>query len=221
MYLQKKDNESLNKFKLRYLNLLFNEIKSKFPLRHTFVAMDAEKPVDEKYIPANGSVLCLTGKGVYYCFVPYCEPGSASHYHYRLNNIYEFIEGPLKSNIVTSSAPYDLMEINNLPSNLASVVERLSTLKQAMKESAKNDINKLKFGNETASSYEIFQSLMEECKLGNFNAFDDYMLKSKEFSDYAKEVTPDAKAFLTEQLKELANSSLVHEINEVVFDLIN
>jgi hypothetical protein len=216
MYLKKENNESNYDFKFRYLKIFIEEIKSTFYLRHSFELSCSHEPPNEKNIPALGSVIWLTDNGVYYYFIPYCEPGSEAYCKYRLNNINEFINGPLTRSVLTGNAPYDLKELNNLPENIREVSDRLEELNIEQKSAAREEMEFLKGDNENASTTDMFQKYKKHMEDNNYST--KFTQKSVEYCEYAKEITPIAHSYLKLLLSKLSSSDLAREINKVIFN---
>lgn len=216
MYIAQEKDESDFDFKLRCLEAFLQEIKSTFYLRDTYELTGSKEQPSEKNVPIKGATLWLTEDGVYYCFIPYCEPGSAPYGQYRLNSINEFIEGPLTKSVITGNAPYDLKELDNLPDNLQEISDRLVELKAAQKHAAQEQMEFLKGGNPDASLSDMFESYKKNIFANrNSNKFSD---KSDDYYGYAKEVTPIAQDYMKLLLSDLSSSELVSQINQSVFN---
>lgn len=216
MYIAKEKNESDFDFKMRCLGAFIEKVKSTFYLRDIFEASGSEEQLNENNVPNKGGVLWLSKDGVYYCFIPYCEPGSASYGQYRLNNINEFIDGPLTRSVITGNAPYDLKELDNLPENLQGISDRLGELKAAQKLAAQEQIEFLKGGNTNTSFTDMFEKYKKNI-LGN-GSLDKFSDKSDDYYGYAKEVTPVAQDYLKLLLSNLSTSELVRHVNKAVFN---
>jgi hypothetical protein len=216
MYIAQDKNESDFDFKLRCLEAFLKQIKSTFYLRKAFEVSGSDKQLDDKNVPIEGGVLWLTNEGVYYCFIPYCEPGSAPYGQYRLNNINEFIDGPLTKSVITGNAPYDLKELDNLPENLQEISDRLVDLKAVQKRAAQEQMESLKAGNADASFTDMFENYKKTIVANRSS--DKFSDKSDDYYSYAKQVTPIAQDYLKLLLSELTASELVGQINKLIFN---
>lgn len=211
--LHKTENETMDEFKARCLQVFIKYVESKFHLRHTFKAVHSEKPLNDTHIPPKGSVLCVTGGKVFYYYIPYSQPGSPEYSRYLLKSIYEFIAGPLKSQVVTDSAPYDLIEMEGLPEELNKIVARLVELKKEQKKAAKR-----KFGEgEGPCELNAFNKFMSLWARGDFRAIDDLFSEMERFHEYVSEVAPQARDYFSSLLDELAETDLSTKIEKIVF----
>jgi len=214
--LEKGESETVLDYKVRCLRTYILYIQDQFSLSHTFEVLHIDRSINESDIPSKGSVLSITGDEVHYYYVPYQEPGSPKVSQYSLSSIYEFIDGPLKTHLITKNASYDLVKVKGLPTELKDMVEHLEELKLEIKLIAKQELDALK-QDKDESQTDTFINYLGSVESIDFNPFECSEKKRKELAGYAMTVYPLAKQYFTEQLLKLSQSEITGKINKICF----
>jgi len=154
--------ETSEEYKVRCLEFFIGEIRNSFPSmkKHNFKVVYSNSKITETDLESFGSLVCISDNGVSYWFRPYSEPGAPSIGSYPLNDIYDFINNPIRDLIVNDCAPYDLPKEKKLDSNYKAIADKLLGLQQEEKVHMLKDMRAVLEGAE--NHYELYLALLEK-----------------------------------------------------------